>query len=101
RSPDDEGSGQSEHEAGLLSDHDLSDVARGALERLRLRGGARADPASSPCLGAAANSARAIVDSGGYVDSWNKQIVFSYAHPIFLGPCTLLGIGDRQVRCGT
>jgi CHAT domain-containing protein/tetratricopeptide (TPR) repeat protein len=35
----------------------------------------------------------ALIDGGGYVDPQSKQIVFSYAHPIFWAPFTLVGDG--------
>jgi CHAT domain-containing protein len=35
----------------------------------------------------------ALIDSGGYVDPQTKQMVFSYAHPIFWAPFTLVGDG--------
>lgn len=35
----------------------------------------------------------ALIDSGGYVDPQTKQLVFSYAHPIFWAPFTLVGDG--------
>jgi CHAT domain-containing protein/tetratricopeptide (TPR) repeat protein len=35
----------------------------------------------------------ALIDSGEYVDSPSKQAVFSYAHPIFWAPFTLVGDG--------
>jgi CHAT domain-containing protein len=35
----------------------------------------------------------ALIDSGGYVDPQTKQTVFSYAHPIFWAPFTLVGDG--------
>jgi len=35
----------------------------------------------------------AVIDSGAYVDPQVKQTVFSYAHPIFWAPFTLVGDG--------
>jgi CHAT domain-containing protein len=37
----------------------------------------------------------ALIDSGEYVDSQSKQAVFSYAHPIFWAPFTLVGDGGQ------
>lgn len=35
----------------------------------------------------------ALIDSGAYVEPQNQQVVFSYAHPIFWAPFTLVGDG--------
>jgi len=35
----------------------------------------------------------ALIDSGGYADPQTKQMVFSYAHPMFWAPFTLVGDG--------
>jgi CHAT domain-containing protein len=35
----------------------------------------------------------ALIDDGGYVDPKSKKVVFSYAHPIFWAPFTLIGDG--------
>ena len=35
----------------------------------------------------------ALIDGGGYVDPKSKKMVFSYAHPIFWAPFTLIGDG--------
>jgi CHAT domain-containing protein len=35
----------------------------------------------------------ALIDRGGYVDAQTKQTVFSYAHPIFWAPFSLVGDG--------
>ena len=35
----------------------------------------------------------ALVDGPGYVDPVSGKIVFSYAHPIFWAPFTLIGDG--------
>ena len=40
----------------------------------------------------------ALIDSGTYVDPQTKQVVFSYAHPIFWAPFTLVGDGGSQGR---
>ncbi len=40
----------------------------------------------------------ALIDSGTYVDPQTKQIVFSYAHPIFWAPFTLVGDGGGTER---
>ena len=37
----------------------------------------------------------ALIDSGGYMDPQTKHMVFSYAHPIFWAPFTLVGDGGR------
>jgi CHAT domain-containing protein len=34
-----------------------------------------------------------LIDDGGYVDPKSKKVVFSYAHPIFWAPFTLIGDG--------
>ncbi len=35
----------------------------------------------------------AMIDKGGYVDSKTGETVFSYAHPIFWAPFSLIGDG--------
>jgi CHAT domain-containing protein len=40
-------------------------------------------------------SMSALIDDGGLVDPVSKRMVFSYAHPIFWAPFTLIGDGGR------
>ncbi len=37
----------------------------------------------------------AMIDGGGYADPASPDILFSYAHPIFWAPFTLVGDGGR------
>jgi len=39
----------------------------------------------------------ALIDGSGFVDARTNQIVFSYAHPIFWAPFTLVGDGGKEL----
>jgi len=53
-----------------------------------------ADPALTRAQ-ALQQTMNALIDSGGYMDPQTKQMVFSYAHPIFWAPFTLVGDSGR------
>ncbi len=39
----------------------------------------------------------ALIDEGALIDSQTKQVVSSYAHPIFWAPFTLVGDGAKYL----
>jgi CHAT domain-containing protein len=54
--------------------------------------------AAEPALGRAEALRQAMLDAGGFVDPRSGRLAFSYAHPLFWAPFTLVGDGGDAPR---